>query len=71
MKEYTARERLLMRCVPEGNKYISKMISLFVTECSDLSTTLRKKDPFESNGKTVEHHFGLNGVYVTKVLFCH
>lgn len=47
------------------------MISLFVAECSDLSTTLRKKDPFESNGKAVEHHFGLNGVYMTKVLFCH
>lgn len=47
------------------------MISLFVAECSDLSTTLRKEDPFESNGKAVEHNFGLNGVYMTKVLFCH
>ena len=30
---------------------------------------IKKIDPFESNGKTAEHHFGLKGVYMTNVLF--
>lgn len=51
MKEHTAPEGLLMRCVPEGNKEISKMISLFVTECGDLSTTLRKKTHLNQMGR--------------------